>query len=294
MISRRFAPPNFVVDASEEDGKRRKWMTWASSEQAVVLRLEREEWTVHAVEPYDFDDWLRHSTVLLREIEDARREGRKPDFDGGHYGKLKHHLFELFEGKCAYCEGKAMHVASGDVEHFRPKRGVNGDPDHPGYYWLAYDVGNLLPACELCNRAGAKMNKFPVEPGTRAATPAAIAGERPLLLNPYFDARPLEHLKFLKSGKVVGRTEKGKHSIEVYRLNRRELKRRREERIAELEKDLKVDISRKDLEEAAGDAIEELKEGRREYSAALLSVLPDWIERRVAGLGRVREKLLSP
>jgi hypothetical protein len=292
MISRQFVAPNFVVDASEEDGKRRKWVTYASSEGALLERLEEEEWTVHSVQAYDFDEWRRRSSELLEQVEHALQDDAKPDFDGAHYGKLKHHLFELFEGKCAYCEGEGGHVESGQVEHYRPKRGVYDDPEHPGYYWLAYDVGNLLPACERCNTAGAKMNHFPVQSGTRASTPEAVARERPLLLNPYFDTQPLDHLKFLKTGRVVGRTDRGERSIDIYRLKRREVKRRRGEAVQAMEKKLDTETASKGWERAASDMIEELSKGRREYSAALLSVIPEWLDRRDDAAARLREKLL--
>jgi uncharacterized protein (TIGR02646 family) len=293
VISRQFVAPNFVVEASEEDGKRWKWVTRGSSKEDVVVRLEEEEWIVHTVEPYDFQGWLQQSASLLQGVQHPQGNAHELDFDAKHYGKLKHHLFELFEGKCAYCEGEGAHVASGDVEHFRPKRGVKGEPDHPGYYWLAYDVQNLLPSCERCNRAGAKMNHFPVEAGTRATAPEEVEDERPLLLNPYLDRNPLEHLKFLKSGKVVGRTEKGDRSIGIYRLQRRELKRKREEKIGEAERELNVAITHKGLDRAISDLIEELKLGRREYSAALLSVLADWLEQQQNGIARALRRLRS-
>ena len=30
------------------------------------------------------------------------------------------------------------------VDHFRPKAGVKGDPDHDGYYWRDGDVGAFV------------------------------------------------------------------------------------------------------------------------------------------------------
>ena len=137
------------------------------------------------------------------------------------------------------------------------------------------------------------MNHFPVEAGTRATVPEKVEHERPLLLNPYLDRNPLEHLKFLKSGKVVGRTEKGNRSIDIYRLQRRELKRKREEKISEAERELNVAITHKGLDRAILDLIEELKQGRREYSAALLSVLADWLEQQQNGIARALRKLRS-
>lgn len=56
------------------------------------------------------------------------------------------------DGKCGYCEGKASHVAHGDVEHYRPKT---------TYWWLAYCYDNYVYACQICNQSY-KGAQFPV------------------------------------------------------------------------------------------------------------------------------------
>ncbi|MBX5165310.1 MULTISPECIES: hypothetical protein [unclassified Rhizobium] len=74
------------------------------------------------------------------------------------YGKFKAYagndvidaLRKLFHGKCAYCE-RAIEKGTREVEHYRPKGGV-GEPDHPGYWWLAHSWTNLLPTCGPCNK----------------------------------------------------------------------------------------------------------------------------------------------
>jgi len=130
-----------------------------------------------------------------------------------------------FYGKCAYCEAPIRDYQHGDVEHFRPKAGVtdeNGQPvflldedgkvqvdadgepvEHPGYYWLAYEWTNLLPACVKCNQADVrqgsrtgKHSRFPVE-GRHAQRPEEVAQEKPLLINPLSDQEdddPSHHL----------------------------------------------------------------------------------------------------
>jgi len=62
-------------------------------------------------------------------------------------------------GKCAYCEGKADHVAYGDVEHFRPKS---------VYWWLAYCYDNFTFSCQLCNQQF-KVANFPIDAHPMAA-----------------------------------------------------------------------------------------------------------------------------
>jgi uncharacterized protein (TIGR02646 family) len=67
-------------------------------------------------------------------------------------------------GKCGYCEGKADHVAHGDVEHFRPKS---------VYWWLAYCYDNYVYACQICNQTY-KGTNFPRE-GAMLPAPAVAA-----------------------------------------------------------------------------------------------------------------------
>jgi len=66
---------------------------------------------------------------------------------------VKEALRIIFCGKCAYCETEIGASSGKNVEHYRPKGGVNGDPLHPGYWWLAHNWENLLPACRGCNMA---------------------------------------------------------------------------------------------------------------------------------------------
>lgn len=137
---------------------------------------------------------------------------------------VKSKLNELFYGKCAYCESFYPSTAPVDVEHYRPKGGVDEDPEHPGYWWVAMDWSNLLPSCIHCNRRSGqitpdftskmvslleggrklsrsmfvqvgKQNSFPIM-GERAREGVfAFESEQPLLLDPCRDD-PDEHLQF--------------------------------------------------------------------------------------------------
>ena len=156
----------------------------------------------------------------------------KPPIKRKLYGQLKPSLADYFKSKCAYCESDFEVVAFEDVEHYRPKCGVTDEPGHRGYYWLSYNERNLLPSCERCNRAEGKKNHFPIS-GVRVSGPGGdLAGEDPLLLNPYesgdFDpVQPhLEHTceeldsELWPTGVLKGLTPKGEKSVEVYNLNR--------------------------------------------------------------------------
>ena len=158
-------------------------------------------------------------------------KGRKKVFSFAAYkgDDVRHTLQLLFHGKCAYCEACYETVGPVDIEHFRPKGEVEGEPAHRGYWWLAATWENLLPSCIDCNRrrfqetpadmrsltamAGStranafisiKTGKeacFPIE-GVRVMTEASerdrarlLAAERALLLNPCED-RTSDHLRY--------------------------------------------------------------------------------------------------
>ncbi len=145
-------------------------------------------------------------------------------------------LEALYHEKCAYCESTVKQVAALQVEHYRPKKGVLGDANHKGYYWLAVEWSNLVLGCPACNGQGAKGNKFPVA-GNRvmAQDPfdangkllrnqlypnaAPLADEQPFLLHPEIDD-PKLHLKYDAFGLLKGTTNRGKESIKICDLNR--------------------------------------------------------------------------
>jgi hypothetical protein len=226
-----FVPPNFRIKVIGPDEETYEWLTRAESEDELRERLERRGYEVVRITPYDFETWKERARAEADAAQTAFDENRLDDYDfkSSVWSPLKLHLFELFDMKCAYCEGRADDVSSGDVEHYRPKNPPKEDPDHPGYYWLAYEPSNYLPSCEKCNRVRGKRRFFPVEQGTRAHTAAEIPNEKPLLLNPYCD-EPQQHLKFLPAkevdgellfvGTVKGLTPRGETSVKRYNLNR--------------------------------------------------------------------------
>lgn len=169
-------------------------------------------------------------------------------------------LERAFGGKCAYCETYYAASQPVAVEHYRPKGAVVVDSKlvPPGYYWLASDWANLLPACTDCNsprkqdlptgsRTAGKANAFPLSSErTRATAPGAERKEGRLLLHPYLD-HPERHLEFVWGTGTVddgwvrpGRSPsgrpsvKGRATIEVCALQRRGLVAARRDRILEL------------------------------------------------------------
>jgi uncharacterized protein (TIGR02646 family) len=161
--------------------------------------------------------------------EALRLAGREREMDFAAYGRrdVRDRLDALFHFKCAYCESKVEATQAGAVEHYRPKgmvtvRGANGKAQSkPGYPWLAAEWHNLLLSCTDCNsprkqqvkslpqRTLGKANWFPLaDERRRATTPARVAREPRLLLDPCVDA-PERHLRFTPEGDIQPRAVGG-------------------------------------------------------------------------------------
>jgi hypothetical protein len=162
-------------------------------------------------------------------------------FDSKLWSELKTWLFDnVFKGKCAYCEGMVRAQSFGDAEHWRPKgevttgRGPLGSRvqrdglPHPGYWWLAYEWTNLLPACQECNSGTGKGTQFPVEgqhvflPEEASTVDDLDRKEQPLLLHPLRGRDPAEHLEFDQYGQAGAKDNSpwGTATIDVFHLNR--------------------------------------------------------------------------
>lgn len=134
-------------------------------------------------------------------------------------------LTQQFQLKCAYCESAIGISSNGDCDSFRPRAGVGeSSGEHLGdhYWWQAFDWENLYLCCPTCNRN--KGSRFPVD-GMRAPASAdrkALRQEHPLLLDPCADD-PEEHLAFSKDGRVSGLSVRGRTTIAIFGLNRKEL-----------------------------------------------------------------------
>jgi uncharacterized protein (TIGR02646 family) len=133
--------------------------------------------------------------------------------------------------KCCYCERKILASGFGDVEHFRPKGGVQQDPnsaeERPGYYWLAYQWSNLLVSCSVCNTKW-KRTFFPLEdPLARARSHLEpVENERPLLVDPTAED-PRDHIRF-DGDAPYALTPRGQATIERLNLRRGDLLERRQ------------------------------------------------------------------
>lgn len=266
--------------------------------------------------------WLRWQARAERQrtrITKAFERFRAAGFENAFFPKLEESLFRdarpfvspAFYKKCAYCESPdASHT-----EHFRPKSAVvpfRFDSKHPlhehlkafvdlgrsqnGYFWLAFQPDNLLPACASCNAAkacyfpagGARRLRYDEQPDESI--------EATMLLHPLYDEPP-EHLSFADpSGYVAPLSLRGALSIAVYRLNREslpDLRRLEMERASELWGKYAVAVGKGRRTEAAEFAadLRSVGEGRTYFSAAALTAIGIAQERLTTDPGSLRSPI---
>jgi hypothetical protein len=141
----------------------------------------------------------------------------------------------LRKGKCWYSESLNP-TSDKNVDHFRPKNRVEEDPNHEGYWWLAFAPRNFRYASQWCNQrrvdranntSGGKSDHFPLEAhGVRAWQEGDdLELEEPQLLDP-IDPDDWKLLTFLPDGyptpaKPGGTPEhrRAATSIDVYHLH---------------------------------------------------------------------------
>lgn len=161
---------------------------------------------------------IRHLIAGLEEAQaavtgeaDKNRRNRLIDKYRKRWTIVREIFDEFSYGKCWYVECKNL-GSDDDVDHFRPKGGVMEDPDHPGYYWLAFDWINLRLSCHRANRprvnpetgeTGGKAEHFPLlHPAERSREPGdGWRREAPALLDPTDPADPVL-LSFKPNGEV--------------------------------------------------------------------------------------------
>jgi len=175
-------------------------------------------------------------------------------------------LKEIYNNKCAYCEGYSSAQAPFHVEHYRPKKEASITVDdkkikiegHKGYYWLAFEWSNLLWSCYWCNKN--KDTQFPLEDEkNRKFNPpldkggklkvnncrcnnAELLSEKPLLINPEID-NPEDHFYFLPNGDIKSLSEIGKATIRICELDREDLCRARKKLVNKFYKNIRTKVT---------------------------------------------------
>lgn len=288
-----FVEPNFKCEVEDRGGNRYAMYFHAASEDELRKRLEAKRLKLLSVSSYDFKTWQERA---VKAAEDAETKRTQPGFEFNNqvWSEIKQYLFELAGGKCGYCEAEVQVVSYGDVEHYRPKKKVEEDKLHPGYYWLAYDITNYVPCCRKCNDARAKANHFPLADGSpRAKSPAEIDQEKPLLLNPFKLQEPSQHLRFLgpeaneRFGEIEGITPEGETSCKLYNLNRLYLVEDRCGQFRILEDRLHLAESQiskwKESEngETGTSFLQRLLEEPQQYSLMVRTIVARWLARKI-------------
>jgi uncharacterized protein (TIGR02646 family) len=157
----------------------------------------------------------------------------KFEFASNIYGhkSVKTALEKAQNGKCCYCEAVIPKpYALSHVDHYRPKgysqQAAKGPKRYPGYYWLAYDWGNLFLACHFCNSVN-KRNRFPLLHEAKCAKNhhANIDIETALIVRPDGPGDPGDHIGF-HNEVPVGKTPAGVATINVLGLDRHEHEQR--------------------------------------------------------------------
>jgi hypothetical protein len=280
----------------------------------------------------DWNEWLRNKPAGKKFTHSFSQEIWKD---------LKEWLLKnVFHFKCAYCESLlTLDRYKGDAEHFRPKGRVvflaekegrkvparcsypdDSEDEHPGYFWLAYNWQNLVPACSYCNSGKGKVDQFPVQNRHVLAKVLSAedrvrlkgrvfdcgdpvgacflpvdeldAEEQPLILNPLNargDREPSKHLKFGLGGKVVAvdNSPFGRHSIRCYQLDREELNRLRDEAQRKLHYIYYSARLDPDVDEAVIQSkIRRFREGEEPYSVAAVDLLNERLRQDALLAGR--------
>jgi uncharacterized protein (TIGR02646 family) len=148
----------------------------------------------------------------------TKEQGRKAEAKYRNQA-IKEALVNIFHGKCAYCESRIVHIDYGHIEHFRPKSVTK-------FRRLTFVWNNLFLACAKCNGSEYKGDRFPEQD----------EGGPPI--NPCDDL-PEEHLVFFfdtisKVASVFHKTEQGRISIDLFGLNRPDLRSHRSKMIEKL------------------------------------------------------------
>jgi len=300
MIQRAWHDPNFRFTAIDENGNQDTWVVYAATAEDLETRLEELDYTDIQIEPYDFQTWQTRAQTAKTRVAAYYQEHKNVKeckLNEALWGELKFHLFELFGGKCAYCEHPAVRVSGwGSVEHYRPKKRVDEDEDHPGYYWLAYEPENFLPSCNLCNEARGKLTKFPVK-GQNARKAADLINEQPLLIHPVLED-PRACLYFTEEGKAVPRQGcdedgqlKAEKSIRTYFLKRPGISSERRKAMQDVKNEINVRSAVNFLSIIKNIRLskQEALHGRSPYAGAVLDELDRSLQKLRMELGSEEE-----
>jgi hypothetical protein len=118
--------------------------------------------------------WDKKSKQWSDRVKDAADPSAEIKAIGNKWSSLKRTFVAEFGAKCWYTESPQIGTDF-DVDHYWPKGRVKnadgvtvkqGNQQHPGYWWKAYDISNYRYSCIFANRArdkGGKVDYFPID-----------------------------------------------------------------------------------------------------------------------------------
>lgn len=188
-----------------------------------MIRIYRSAEVPESLQPKRIKPYYGKMEAFFKQPAEKRAQQRF-EFDISPIRAAREQLAKEFNYKCAYCETKIDEPIHSDLESFRCKGGSKDFdgfyPDH--YWWLFYEWRNCFYCCQTCNRY--KVNWFPVE-GQRAAIGTSYEDalkEKNLLVDPTNDDPSLS-LRFNEDGTVSALDRKGEVTINILKLDRKEL-----------------------------------------------------------------------
>ncbi len=196
---------------------------------------------------------------------------------------VKETLRERQYNKCCFSEVKFDRDYP-NVEHFRPKGRVDpfpyGEPEYPGYYWLAYNWSNLL-LCKSAINSSNKRNYFPLQQGSeRKKNHNESIIENPILIDPSIED-PRIHIRFHKD-EPFGVDDRGRFNVEFFKLRHPELEEARRTKFHSLNiirTLIEKALARGDDKSEYREDIEFLKScmnASAEFSSMAIDFLQDW------------------
>jgi len=261
------------------------------------------------------DAWKARLETARAELEKAATQeerGKIIDRYSDLWSEVKIHLRRRSFDKCWYCETSTKGFP-GDIDHYRPKKGVEEAPDHEGYWWLAFEWRNWRFVCRFCNsenkdhetgEVGGKANQFPLLDNDESRRIKSreeyeeyedLWRERSALLDPTV-REDTDLITFTSEGVAVPaekderlvKHKRAKVSIKVYHLDRSSLNNSRKKIYIKAEKLVKAYrkyMSKWDSEQNHDDLERALEAGKElglmiahdaEYSAATITYLQEY------------------
>ncbi|WP_417353510.1 hypothetical protein [Flavobacterium alkalisoli] len=201
--------------------------------------------------------------------------------------EVRERLILKQHNKCCFSEAKFQGDYS-DVEHFRPKGRVDdyvtNVSSYPGYYWLAYDWGNLF-LCKTRPNTSQKRNYFPLyNEAMRNRCHTDTNVEDAKLINPG-NEEPRDFIRFHRDEpRSVDARARGQFNIDFFDLRHSEFAEGRRTRLKLLEVAKKlvdrllsmgVPVDDPEIVESL-DVLREAISPEAEYSSMAIDFLHGW------------------